>query len=415
MAVVDKVAGKHGTAAVAAGLPRVPVHGRGPGDRGQALLPARDSRRWPAKYAAQFPKVDAVHDRRGVRRLEEGAADALRRRRRVRPDLSAGALAPAAVYPYEGMTMRHESRSVLPGFGLSLGYHAAPTSSLIVLLPLATRLRRRRRTSRWAAFWAHGHRPAGAGVLPADLRRLARRGADQRRVRPAGGLGAGALPVSRAGGWSTRWSTCRSRCRPRCRHRADDALRRERLDRAATSSRSGIKVAYHAARHHRRADLHRPAVRRAHGAAGARGPRVEVEEAAASLGASRWQTFRRVILPTVAPALLTGFALAFARAVGEYGSVVFISGNMPMKTEIAPLLIITKLEQFDYAGATAIARGDAASPRSCCCSPSTCCSGWRGAARRPEPWRRSPSSRRPPRRRGPSAARPASPRWCAGR
>ena len=82
---------------------------------------------------------------------------------------------------------------------------------------------------------------------------------------------------------------------------------------------------------------------------------VEVEEAAASLGARRWQTFSRVVFPTVAPALLTGFALAFARAIGEYGSVVFISGNMPMKTEIVPLLIITKLEQYDYSGATAVA------------------------------------------------------------
>jgi len=81
----------------------------------------------------------------------------------------------------------------------------------------------------------------------------------------------------------------------------------------------------------------------------------EVEEAAASLGASRFRTFRRVILPTVLPALLTGTSLAFARALGEYGSVVFISGNMPMKTEIVPLLIITKLEQYDYAGATVIA------------------------------------------------------------
>jgi sulfate/thiosulfate transport system permease protein len=82
---------------------------------------------------------------------------------------------------------------------------------------------------------------------------------------------------------------------------------------------------------------------------------VELEEAATSLGASRWQTFQRVLLPALAPAMLTGFALAFARAVGEYGSVVFISGNMPLRTEIAPLLIMTKLEQFDYAGATAIA------------------------------------------------------------
>jgi sulfate transport system permease protein len=82
---------------------------------------------------------------------------------------------------------------------------------------------------------------------------------------------------------------------------------------------------------------------------------VELEEAAASLGASRWQTWRRVIFPILMPAVLTGFALAFGRALGEYGSVIFIAGNMPMKTEIAPLLIITKLEQYDYAGATAIA------------------------------------------------------------
>ncbi|HEU5070217.1 MAG TPA: sulfate ABC transporter permease subunit CysT [Verrucomicrobiae bacterium] len=82
---------------------------------------------------------------------------------------------------------------------------------------------------------------------------------------------------------------------------------------------------------------------------------TEVEEAAASLGANRWQTFRRVIFPALIPPLLTGFALAFARALGEYGSVVFISGNMPMKTEIVPLLIMTKLEQYDYAGAIALA------------------------------------------------------------
>jgi len=81
----------------------------------------------------------------------------------------------------------------------------------------------------------------------------------------------------------------------------------------------------------------------------------EIEEAAASLGASRWQTITRVILPELMPPLITGFALSFARALGEYGSVVFISGNMPMRTEITPLLIITKLEQYDYHGATAIA------------------------------------------------------------
>jgi sulfate transport system permease protein len=81
----------------------------------------------------------------------------------------------------------------------------------------------------------------------------------------------------------------------------------------------------------------------------------ELEEAAASLGAGRWQTFRRVLLPMLLPSIVTGVALAFARAVGEYGSVVFISGNMPLRTEIAPLIIITKLEQFDYAGAAAVA------------------------------------------------------------
>ena len=81
----------------------------------------------------------------------------------------------------------------------------------------------------------------------------------------------------------------------------------------------------------------------------------ELEEAAQSLGATAWQTFSRVIFPALLPALLTGFTLAFARAVGEYGSVIFIAGNMPMVSEITPLIIITKLEQYDYAGATAVA------------------------------------------------------------
>jgi sulfate transport system permease protein len=82
---------------------------------------------------------------------------------------------------------------------------------------------------------------------------------------------------------------------------------------------------------------------------------ADVEEAAATLGATPWQTFTRVIFPSILPALLSGFTLALARAIGEYGSVVFISGNMPMRTEIVPLLIVTKLEQYDYAGATALA------------------------------------------------------------
>lgn len=81
----------------------------------------------------------------------------------------------------------------------------------------------------------------------------------------------------------------------------------------------------------------------------------ELEEAATCLGATRWQTFRYVIFPSIAPALLTGFAMAFARAIGEYGSVIFIAGNMPMVSEITPLIIVGKLEQYDYAGATAVA------------------------------------------------------------
>ena len=81
---------------------------------------------------------------------------------------------------------------------------------------------------------------------------------------------------------------------------------------------------------------------------------AELEEAAATLGANRWQTFTHIIFPVLFPALMTGFALAFARAIGEYGSVIFIAGNMPMISEITPLLIVTKLEQYDYAGATAL-------------------------------------------------------------
>jgi sulfate transport system permease protein len=82
---------------------------------------------------------------------------------------------------------------------------------------------------------------------------------------------------------------------------------------------------------------------------------VEIEEAAACLGANRWQTFCKVLFPLLTPSVLTGFALAFARAVGEYGSIIFIAGNMPMVSEITPLIIITKLEQYDYQGATAVA------------------------------------------------------------
>jgi sulfate transport system permease protein len=94
----------------------------------------------------------------------------------------------------------------------------------------------------------------------------------------------------------------------------------------------------------------------------------EVEEAAATLGANRFQTIFRVLLPGLAPAVLTGFALAFARGVGEYGSVIFIAGNLPFKSEIAPLLIVIKLEEYNYAGSDAIAAIMLCSPSSCCSS-----------------------------------------------
>ena len=147
-------------------------------------------------------------------------------------------------------------------------------------------------------------------------------------------------------------------------HHAGDALRRERLDRPVFSSSSNWHVLFHL-----------PAIQISFTRLGVFValtfiglPFVvrtvqpvledfdsEIEEAAASLGANRWQAFWRIIFPTLLPALLTGFALAFARALGEYGSVVFISSNIPMKTQITPLLIMTKLEEFDYAGATALA------------------------------------------------------------
>jgi sulfate transport system permease protein len=121
-------------------------------------------------------------------------------------------------------------------------------------------------------------------------------------------------------------------------------------------SQYGIKAAFSPLGYVDCADLYRVAFRGAHGAAGrCKSWTLPSKKPPATLGANRWQTFSRVIFPHVLPAVLTGFALAFARALGEYGSVVFISGNMPMRTEITPLLIITKLEQYDYAGATGIA------------------------------------------------------------
>jgi len=248
--------------------------------------------------------------------------------------------------------MRHKSRSVLPGFGVSLGI-TCTYLSLMVLLPLATVLARTADLS-WAEFWATVTNPrvvaayrvtfgasflaalinTGFGLLVAWVlvryrfpgRRLVDAIVDLPFALPTAVAGIALTTLYAPSGWIGSYL--------------------EPLGIKVSYTWLGITVAL--------IFIGLPFVVRTVQPV-LDDLEVEVEEAAASLGARRWQTFTRVVLPTVAPALLTGFALAFARAVGEYGSVVFISGNMPMKTEIVPLLIITKLEQYDYAGATAVA------------------------------------------------------------
>jgi len=243
-------------------------------------------------------------------------------------------------------------RRVLPGFGLALGYSVAYLG-LIVLLPLSTLFVKAAGLG-WDPFW---HTVSSPRVLAA--------------YRLTFGASLGAAAINAAFGLVVAWVLTRYRFPGR---RVVDAL--VDLPFALPTAVAGIALT---------------TLFSSHGWVGARleplGIRVaftplgivvaltfiglpfvvrtvqpvlqdlerEVEEAAASLGATRWQICRRVLLPAVAPSLLTGFALAFARGIGEYGSVVFISGNLPLRTEIAPLLIMSKLEQFDYAGATAIA------------------------------------------------------------
>jgi sulfate transport system permease protein len=250
------------------------------------------------------------------------------------------------------MTMRRKSRSVLPGFGLSLGI-TCTYLSLVVLLPLATVFTRTADLS-WSDFWATVTNPRvvasyrvtfGASFLAALVntvfgllvawvlvryrfpgRRLVDAIVDLPFALPTAVAGIALTTLYASNGWIGSWL--------------------EPLGIKVSYTWLGITVAL--------IFIGLPFVVRTVQPV-LDDLEVEVEEAAASLGARRWQTFHRVVLPTVAPALLTGFALAFARAIGEYGSVVFISGNMPMKTEIVPLLIITKLEQYDYPGATAVA------------------------------------------------------------
>jgi sulfate/thiosulfate transport system permease protein len=248
--------------------------------------------------------------------------------------------------------MRQSSRSVLPGFGLSLGI-TCTYLSLVVLLPLATVFARTADLT-GGAFWSTVTNPRviasyrvtfGASFVAAVIntvfgllvawvlvryrfpgRRIVDAMVDLPFALPTAVAGIALTTLYASNGWV--------------------GSRLEPLGIKVSYTWLGIAVAL--------VFIGLPFVVRTVQPV-LEDLEVEVEEAAASLGARRWQTFTRVVFPTVAPALLTGFALAFARAIGEYGSVVFISGNMPMKTEIVPLLIITKLEQYDYAGATAIA------------------------------------------------------------
>jgi len=248
--------------------------------------------------------------------------------------------------------MRRSSHGVLPGFGVSLGI-TCTYLSLMVLLPLATVFTRTADLS-WAGFWGTVTNPRvlasyrvtfGASLVAALIntvfgllvawvlvryrfpgRRLVDAMVDLPFALPTAVAGIALTTLYASNGWVGRYL--------------------EPFGITVAYTWIGITVAL--------IFIGLPFVVRTVQPV-LDDLEVDVEEAAASLGARRWHTFTRVVLPSVAPALLTGFALAFARAIGEYGSVVFISGNMPMKTEIVPLLIITKLEQYDYAGATAVA------------------------------------------------------------
>ena len=250
------------------------------------------------------------------------------------------------------MPIRLKQRSILPGFGLTLGYTVLYLS-LVVLIPLSALFIRASRLG-WGEFWAIISEPravasyrltfltslsaAGVNAVLGFVvawtlvryrfpgRRLVDALVDLPFALPTAISGIALTAVYSPNGWIGRFL--------------------EPLGIHAAFTPLGITIAL--------MFIGLPFVVRTVQPA-LEDLEAETEEAAASLGAGRLQTFARVILPAILPALLTGFSLSFARALGEYGSVIFIAGNMPMKTEIASLLIVTKLEQFDYAGATAIA------------------------------------------------------------
>ncbi|HEX9106783.1 MAG TPA: sulfate ABC transporter permease subunit CysT [Longimicrobiales bacterium] len=247
---------------------------------------------------------------------------------------------------------RTRGKSVLPGFGLTLGFTLFYLS-LIVLLPLGA-LAFKATSLSWAGFWATVSSPR---VLAA--------------YRLSFGAALAAAVVNAVFGLVVAWVLVRYRFPGR---RLIDAL--VDLPFALPTAVAGITLtALFAKNGWLGRPLYQLGIDVAYTPLGITLALVFIglpfvvrtvqpvlqdleadrEEASAMLGASRWQTLRGIVFPELAPALVTGFALAFARATGEYGSIVFISGNMPMKTEIAPLVIITKLEEYDYAGATAVA------------------------------------------------------------
>jgi sulfate transport system permease protein len=243
-------------------------------------------------------------------------------------------------------------RTVLPGFRLTMGFTLVYLG-LVVLVPLMT-LPARSATMTWAAFWevisdprvvASYRLSIGASLVAASVnavfgmivawvlvrysfpgRRLVDSLVDLPFALPTAVAGITLTAIYAPNGWIGRWLAP--------------------YDISVAFTRAGVTLALIFIGLPFVVRTLQPVIESLD---------VEIEEAAASLGATRTSVLTRVILPYLYPAWLTGFALSFARAVGEYGSVVFISGNMPMETEIAPLLIITQLEQFDYAGATAIA------------------------------------------------------------
>jgi len=243
-------------------------------------------------------------------------------------------------------------RSVLPGFGLTIGFTVLYLS-LIVLIPLSG-LFVKSATSTWGAFWS----------TVTDTRALA-------SYRLTFGASALAATINTVFGFIVAWVLVRYRFPGR---KILDAM--VDLPFALPTAVSGIALtSIYASNGWIGRHLEPLGIKIAYTWIGVvvaltfiglpfvvrtlqpalEDLETELEEASASLGASRWQTFRRVLLPPLLPVVLTGFAMAFARALGEYGSVIFISGNKYMETEIAPLLIVIKLEQYDYVGAASIA------------------------------------------------------------